>query len=176
MTAALEGGEWSAARLGRTLRQGKTWYPFYTTLDGPQGRSGRAKNRVPIGIFFLSSIMLFLFLHNEYYKDVLRAVSTVAIIVYLFRYLVCWRFRDSWYLDMLFLTLSLRLVPGGLSHPANSVQVEFLHLSLTSWGACLVTCRAFGGSFLLSSCRDSIPDRPARSQSLYRLSYPANHN
>ena len=29
MTAALEGGEWSAARPGRTLLPGKTRYPFY---------------------------------------------------------------------------------------------------------------------------------------------------
>jgi len=36
MTAALEGGgEWSAARPGRTLPQGKTWYPFYWRLGGP---------------------------------------------------------------------------------------------------------------------------------------------
>jgi len=28
MTAALEGGEWSAARPGRTLPSGKTRYPF----------------------------------------------------------------------------------------------------------------------------------------------------
>ena len=28
MTAALEGGEWSAARLGRTLFPGKTRYPI----------------------------------------------------------------------------------------------------------------------------------------------------
>ena len=38
MTAALEGGEWSAARLGRTLPPGKTRYPFYRRLGGPQGR------------------------------------------------------------------------------------------------------------------------------------------
>ena len=50
MTAALEGGEWSAARPGRTLPPGKTWYPFYTRLGGPQGRSGRAENLVPTGI------------------------------------------------------------------------------------------------------------------------------
>ena len=42
MTAALEGGEWSAARPGRTLPPGKTRYPFYRRLGGPQGRSGRA--------------------------------------------------------------------------------------------------------------------------------------
>ena len=29
---------------------GKTRYPFYSRLGGPQGRSGRAKNFVPTGI------------------------------------------------------------------------------------------------------------------------------
>jgi len=37
MTAALEGGEWSAARPGRTLPPGKTRYPFYRRLGGPPG-------------------------------------------------------------------------------------------------------------------------------------------
>jgi len=50
MTAAFEGGEWSAARPGRTLPPGKTQYPFYRRLGGPQGRSGRAENLVPTGI------------------------------------------------------------------------------------------------------------------------------
>ena len=50
MTAELEGGEWSAARPGRTLPPGKTRYPFYRKLCGPQGRSGRAENLVPTGI------------------------------------------------------------------------------------------------------------------------------
>jgi len=46
MTAALEGGEWSAARPGRTLPPGKTRYTFYRRLGGPQGWSGRAENLV----------------------------------------------------------------------------------------------------------------------------------
>ena len=50
MTAALEGGEWSAARPGRTLSPGKTRYSFYRRLGGPQGRSGRAENLVSTGI------------------------------------------------------------------------------------------------------------------------------
>ena len=50
MTAALEGGEWSAARPGRTLRPGKTRYPLYRTLSGPQGRSGQAGNLFSTGI------------------------------------------------------------------------------------------------------------------------------
>ena len=49
MTAGLEGGEWSAARPGRTLPPGKSRYPFYRRLGGPQGRSGRAENLVPTG-------------------------------------------------------------------------------------------------------------------------------
>ena len=52
MTAALEVGEWSAARPGRTLPPGKTQYPFYRGLGRPQARSGRAKNLVPTVIFF----------------------------------------------------------------------------------------------------------------------------
>jgi len=50
MTAALEGGEWSAAPPGRILPPGKTRYPFYSKLGGPQGRSGRAENLFPTGI------------------------------------------------------------------------------------------------------------------------------
>jgi len=50
MTAALEGGEWSAARPGRTLPPGKTRYPFYRRLGGLQRRSGRAEYLVPTGI------------------------------------------------------------------------------------------------------------------------------
>ena len=50
MTAALEGGEWSAARPGRTLPPGKTRYAFYRRLGGPQGWSVRAENLVRTGI------------------------------------------------------------------------------------------------------------------------------
>ena len=49
MTAALEGGEWSAAQPGRTLPPGDT-VPVLQELGGPQGRSGRAGNLVSIGI------------------------------------------------------------------------------------------------------------------------------
>ena len=43
-----EGSECSAARPGRTLSLGKTRYPFYRRLGGPQGRSGRAENLAPL--------------------------------------------------------------------------------------------------------------------------------
>jgi len=50
MTVALEGGEWSAARPGRTFPSEKTRYPFYRRLGGPQGLYGRVENLVPTGI------------------------------------------------------------------------------------------------------------------------------
>ena len=49
MTAALEGGEWSAAGPGRNLPPGKTRYPLYRRLGGPQGRSGQEENLTPPG-------------------------------------------------------------------------------------------------------------------------------
>ena len=40
LTTALEGGEGSASGPGRSLPPGKTRYPLYRSLGGPQGRSG----------------------------------------------------------------------------------------------------------------------------------------
>ena len=51
MTIVLEGGEWSAARLGHTLPPVKTRYPLYRRVGGPQCRSGGRKSR-PTGIRF----------------------------------------------------------------------------------------------------------------------------
>ena len=50
MTAALERGEWSAARPDRTLPPEKARYLLYRRLGGPQGRSRRAENLVPTSI------------------------------------------------------------------------------------------------------------------------------
>jgi len=46
---AVEGGEWSAACPSHTLPPGKTRYPLYRRLGGPQGQSGRAGNLTPLG-------------------------------------------------------------------------------------------------------------------------------
>jgi hypothetical protein len=43
MTTALEGGEGSASRPGRSLPLGKTWYPLYRRLGGPQDQSGQVR-------------------------------------------------------------------------------------------------------------------------------------
>ena len=70
MTAAVEGGKSSAARPGRTLPPGKSRYPFYRRLVGPQGWSGRAENFVPTG-------NIYIYIHapryRSRYNDSLRA-------------------------------------------------------------------------------------------------------
>jgi hypothetical protein len=47
LTWALEGCEETASRPGRTLPPGKTRYPLYRRLDGPQGRSGQVRKISP---------------------------------------------------------------------------------------------------------------------------------
>ena len=47
MTTALEGGEGSASRPGHFLPPGKTRYPFYRRLGGPQGRTGHVRKISP---------------------------------------------------------------------------------------------------------------------------------
>jgi len=72
VTAALEGGEWSAAHPGCTLPPGKTRYPFYRRLGGPQGRSGRVEILVPTGIFFFLTETFFIFS----FQGVSRSLTT----------------------------------------------------------------------------------------------------
>ena len=43
MTTVLEGGEVSASHPSRSLPPGKTRYPLYRRLGGPQGRSGQVR-------------------------------------------------------------------------------------------------------------------------------------
>ena len=40
---------WVVSSTPRTLPPGKTRYPFYRRMGGPEGRSGRAENLVPTG-------------------------------------------------------------------------------------------------------------------------------
>jgi hypothetical protein len=47
MTTALERGEGSASRPGRSLPPGKTRYPLYRRLGGPQGRPGQVRKISP---------------------------------------------------------------------------------------------------------------------------------
>ena len=50
LTSALEGCDGSGSRPGRTLPPGKTRYPLYRRLVGPQGRSGQVwKISIPPG-------------------------------------------------------------------------------------------------------------------------------
>ena len=52
LTTALEGGEGSASRTGRSLRPGKNRRPLYRRLRGPQGRSGQVQKISPTSGFY----------------------------------------------------------------------------------------------------------------------------
>jgi len=47
LTSGLEGGEGSVSRPNRPLPRGKTQYPLYRRLGGPQGRSGQVRKVSP---------------------------------------------------------------------------------------------------------------------------------
>jgi len=53
---ALEGGEGSASRPGRSLPSGKTQYPLCRRLGGPQGRSGQVRKISPPPRFDLRTL------------------------------------------------------------------------------------------------------------------------
>jgi len=69
MTATLERGEWSAACPGHTLPPGKTRYPFYRRLGGPQGWSRWTENLVPTGIRFRPSSPILLLIRHVIYRS-----------------------------------------------------------------------------------------------------------
>ena len=56
MTTVLEGGEGSESRPGRSLPPGKTRYPLYRRLGGPQGRSGQVRKISPPPGFDLRTV------------------------------------------------------------------------------------------------------------------------
>jgi len=47
LTSALDGGGWSTPRPGCNLPPGKTQYPLYRRLGGPQSQSGQARKSRP---------------------------------------------------------------------------------------------------------------------------------
>jgi hypothetical protein len=56
MTTTVEGGEGSASRPGRSLPPGKTRYPLYRRVGGPQGRSGQVRKISPPPGFDLRTV------------------------------------------------------------------------------------------------------------------------
>jgi len=86
-------GEWSAARSGRTLPQGKSRYPFYRRLGGPQSRSGQVRKSRPHvdsipgcpahsqSLYRLSSFSLSLYIYIYIYVCVCVCVCVVCVCV-----------------------------------------------------------------------------------------------
>ena len=175
MTAALEGGEWSAARPGRILPPGKTGYPFYKRLGGPQGRSGREENLVPTGIRSRTVQPLVRRYIGIYIKSPLgrsaRAENLVptgirsrTVHPLVSRYIVIYiKYPLGQY------ARAENLVPQRESIPEHPAPSQSLHRYLYK-----VTLRPVCTGEKSRPHRDSIQYRPAPSQSLYRLSYPAH--
>jgi len=167
MTAALE-GEWSAASPGRTLPPGKIRYPFYRRLGGPQGRSGRAENLVPTGIRSRTVQPVV----SPYTDWATRPARYMNVKVNWSRYRPGVAQRVGRGIALLFHDHGTRRgwVVSSTSRPHFTPGKEPVPiLQEAGWAPGPVWT---GGKS--RPHRDSIPDRPARSQSLYRLSYPAH--
>ena len=151
MTTALEGGEGSASRPGRSLPPEKTRYTLYRRLGGPQGRC--VKSRPPPGF------------------DPRTIHSVKCTLVQALRFCTGrTAHRGSRGIALLFHDHGTRrgwgvsVTPRPLFTPGERAGTNFTG----SW---------VGPRAGLDRCGKSrpteirSPDRPARSQSLYRLSY-----
>ena len=144
MTAALEGGEWSAARPGRTLPSWKTRYPFYRRLGGPQGRSGRAENLVSTGIrsrtvqpVAQSLYWLSYPAHNIEHKEVKKEVTVIFEIHIVRQSLTQHLFYIQWYIcqgDM--------FRPSRSSSGPSRTEIQALFSFSALWDLC--SWRAWG--------------------------------
>jgi hypothetical protein len=66
MTTALEKGEGTASNPGRYLSPGKTQYPLYRRLGGPQGRSGQVRKISPSPGFDTRTVQPVATCYNDY--------------------------------------------------------------------------------------------------------------
>jgi hypothetical protein len=80
MTTALEGGEGPASLPDRSLPPGKTRYPLYRRLDGPQGLSGQVRKISPPPGFDPPTVQPV----ASYYTD--YATRPTTVLVYLFNF------------------------------------------------------------------------------------------
>ena len=102
MPTAPEGGEGSASRSGRSLPPGKTRYPLYKRLSGPQGQSGQVRKISPPPEFDPRTVQLV----ASRYTDWATRTTVCIIICYIFL-----RLHDHWTTKrMIFKTVSENMV------------------------------------------------------------------
>ena len=82
LTSALEGGEGSASRPGRTLPPGKTRYPLYRRLGGPQGPSGQVRKISPPPRFDPRTVQPVGIRYTDYAALHLRQIYILLLSVY----------------------------------------------------------------------------------------------
>ena len=83
MTTALEGGEGSASHPDRSLPPGKTRYPLYSRLVGPQGRSGQVRKISPPPGFDPRTVQPVASSYTDYATQ-LTVVVVVVVVVAIF--------------------------------------------------------------------------------------------
>jgi hypothetical protein len=181
LTSALEGvgGQHHALT---ALPPGKTRYPLYRRLGGPQGRSGHVRKIFPPPGFFKCTLLCYLehiyiqhtlvfttiSLSFRWYSlgmDDTSHLRTFRSSVCLWLDVGCVTYVDSRLTNIFHITLTT--LPGcirrvcGLNHCTWSFFVPY-NVHILHWLRYIARDRD-----------DTVrsPDRPARSQSLYRLSY-----
>ena len=127
MTTALEGGDGSASRPGRSLPLGKTRYPLYRRLVGPQGRSGQVQKISSSPGFDLRTVQP---VASRYTDWATRPTGYVIIGLYIRcgNYVVC-HIRSTWYAFVSFITIlyQVEMFTGhqSLMDRERSVRDEF---------------------------------------------------
>jgi hypothetical protein len=90
MTTALEGGEGSASRPGRSLTPGKTRFPLYRRLGGPQGRCEQVRKISPPPEFDPQTVQPVASRYTDYAT---RPTDNIFVERQIVTWRRCWRFR-----------------------------------------------------------------------------------
>jgi len=140
MTTALQGGEWSAARPGYTLPPGKTRYPFYRRLGGPQGRSGRAENLVPT-VIQSRTIQPIVSRYTDWATQPTHTHTHIYVNIYIYIYI--YQLKQSAYPSMHVICLHNGIVLFFASQPSSDwVNLSLLQGPLLyNWDALLQLCQ-----------------------------------
>jgi len=170
MTAALEGSEGSAARPGCTLPPGKSRYPFYRRLGGPQGRSGRAENVVPTGIR-----------SRTVQPVVSRYTDWATHITYIYIYIYIYLYASNKYISTLLRTKSRKLCSEiilyfflklWIAEKHKMEEIKLLHLVCSTWSEGnwnMITCDAWllRSLWLLATTLESVASETSRLASKF---------
>jgi len=129
MTAALEGGEWSAARPGRTLLPGKTRYPFYRRL-----RPILVVLNDTVDRWLLSVCVGTLWMSLASWEFILCDTGPITVGILQRKYIVIW--RNFFIAKSLYFSTAITLYficPVNEKNSTGSYKYEYLIMCLMAW-------------------------------------------